>query len=47
MLLQAKMSKVFWVEVVHTASHIFNRSPASTIDFKTLNEVWSSEPSNL
>uniref|UniRef100_A0A0V0GVZ3 Putative ovule protein n=1 Tax=Solanum chacoense TaxID=4108 RepID=A0A0V0GVZ3_SOLCH len=45
-LLQTKMSKVFWVEAVHTASHIVNRSPASAIDFKTLNEVWSGEPSN-
>jgi len=39
MLSQTKMSKVFWVEAVHTASHIVNRSPASTIDFKNLNEV--------
>ena len=46
MLLQAKMSKVFWAEAVHTASHIVNRSPASAIDFKTPNEVWSGEPSN-
>jgi len=46
MLLQAKMSKVFWAEAVHTAAHIVNRSPASAIDFKTPNEVWSGEPSN-
>ena len=46
MLRQAKMSKVFWAKVVHTVSHIVNRSPASAIDFKTPNEVWSGEPSN-
>lgn len=46
MLIQAKMSKVFWAEVVHTAAHIVNRSLASTLDFKTPNEVWSGEPSN-
>ena len=40
------MSKVFWVEAVHIASHIVNWSPASAIDFKTPNEVWSGEPSN-
>ena len=46
MLLQANMSKVFWAEEAHNASHIVNRSPASPIDVKTLNEVWSGEPSN-
>ena len=40
MLLQANMSKVFWAEEAHNASHIVNRSPASTIDFKTPNEFW-------
>ena len=46
MLLQAKISKVFWAEAVHTVSHIVNRSPTSTIEFKTPNEVWLGEPSN-
>ena len=34
MLLQAKMSKVFWAEAVHTTFHIVNRSPTSTIDLR-------------
>ena len=45
-LLQAKMSKVFWTKALHTASHTVNQSPASRIDFKTSNEVWSGEPFN-
>ncbi|XP_015087072.1 uncharacterized protein LOC107030220 [Solanum pennellii] len=46
MLLQANMSKEFWAEAVHNASHIANRSPASPIHVKILNEVWSGELSN-
>ena len=40
------MTKVFWAEAVHTISHIVNRSPPSSIDFKTLNVVLSGETSN-
>ena len=46
MLLQDKMSKVIWAKAVHTDYHIVNQSPASAIDFKTPNEVWSGEPTN-
>ena len=46
MLLQVKMSKVFWAEAVHTTSHIVNRSLASAIDFKTSYKFCSGEPSN-
>ena len=40
MLLNAGLSKYSWADVVSTACYLVNRSPASYIDFKTLEEVW-------
>ncbi|KAH9695610.1 hypothetical protein KPL71_022838 [Citrus sinensis] len=47
MLLTANLSKHFWAEVVNTAVYLINRSPSSTLDFKTPQEVWSGKPPNL
>ena len=40
MQLYAGLPKEFWAEVVNTASYLMNRSPSTTIDFKTPKEVW-------
>jgi hypothetical protein len=40
MLLNAKLSKDFWAEAVHTTCYLVNRSPLTTIDCKTPYEVW-------
>ena len=37
---------MFSAETVNTTSFIINRSPSSAIDFKILEEVWSSRPVN-
>ena len=44
MRLNVRLPKVFWAEIVNTLSFIINRSPSSTINFKILEEVWSSRP---
>ena len=46
MLLNAGLSKSFWVEAMFTACYLVNRSPASSIDFQTLEEVWSGTPAD-
>ncbi|XP_060202125.1 uncharacterized protein LOC132630572 [Lycium barbarum] len=46
MLSNAKVPKEFWAEAVNTACYVVNRSPASVIDFKTPNEVWSGKLSD-
>ena len=40
MRLNAGLSKIFWVEAVNTKSYLVNRSPSTTIDLKTPQEVW-------
>ena len=40
MRLYVSLPKEFWVEVVNTVSYLVNRSPSTTIDFKTPQEVW-------
>lgn len=42
MLFNANLSKDLWARVVKTAYYLVNRSPITTIDLKTPNEVWSS-----
>ena len=44
MILNAGLSKDFWAEAISTAFYLGNRSPASAIDFKTPEEVWSGNP---
>ena len=44
MRLKVGLPKVFWAEIVNTASFIINRSPSSAIDFKIPEEVWSGKP---
>jgi hypothetical protein len=34
------MAKSFWEEVVKTTCYVINRSPSTTIDLKTLMEMW-------
>jgi hypothetical protein len=34
------LRKKYWVEAVHTAVYLRNRSPTSTLDGKTPNEAW-------
>ena len=46
MLSNAGLSKCFWAEAVNTACYLVNRSPSTTIDFKTPEEVWSGTPAN-
>lgn len=38
--LNAGLSKQFWAEAVNIACYPVNRSPSTTIDFKTSQEVW-------
>ena len=44
MRLNTALLKVFQPETINTTSFIINRSPSSAIDFKILEEVWSSRP---
>lgn len=46
MLLQAGLSRDFWAEAVATAAYLINRSPSTTIDNKTPEEVWTGRPSD-
>jgi len=44
MLLSANLSKNFWVKAVMTACYLINSCPSTTINMKTLEEVWSGHP---
>ena len=46
MLSNAKLSNGFLAEVVSMSVYLVNRSPATTIDCKTPNEVWSNKTVN-
>ncbi|KAG8474442.1 hypothetical protein CXB51_034036 [Gossypium anomalum] len=46
MLSNANLPKSFWAEVASTACFLINRSPSVTIEKKTPQEVWSSNPAN-
>ena len=40
------LSKSFWAEATSTACYLVNRSPSTTIEKKTLQEVQSGTPTN-
>ena len=44
MLLEGGVSKMFWGEVVNMAAYHLNRCLPLALDFKTLEEVWTSHP---
>ncbi|KAH9650271.1 hypothetical protein KPL70_026312 [Citrus sinensis] len=44
MLFNANLSKHFWVEAVTTIVYLVNRSPSSTLNFRTPQEAWSGYP---
>ena len=39
-ILDARLEKKFWVEVVSVACYLINRSPRATLDGKVAKEVW-------
>ena len=43
-LSNSRWNKSLWDEAVSVACYIVNHSPSTTIDFKTLIEVWSNKP---
>jgi hypothetical protein len=43
----ARLGQEFWAEEVGTACYLVNRSPASTLDEKTPQEVWTSKKPSL
>jgi hypothetical protein len=44
MISNAGLGKEFWAEAVSTACYLVNRSHTTSIECKTLEEVWSSKP---
>jgi hypothetical protein len=44
MRLSVGLAKSFWAEALNYACFVTNRSPASGIDFKIPEEVWSGKP---
>ena len=44
MLISAGLPKAFWVEAVSTTAYLINRCPSTTLNFKTLEEVWLGHP---
>nr|KYP37327.1 Retrovirus-related Pol polyprotein from transposon TNT 1-94 [Cajanus cajan] len=46
MHLNVGLLNFFWVEVVNTTVYFVNKSPYTTIDLKTPQEVWSNKPSD-
>ena len=47
MLSGAGLGKEFWAKVVGTACYLFNRSPSSTLDDKTPQEVCTGKKPSL
>ena len=47
MLVSSRLSKPFWGEVVSTAAYLINRSPSSTVSFKTPEQMWSGKAPSL
>ena len=41
MLSQANLPQGFWVEALHTAVYLINRSPNTKLDFKIPEEAWT------
>ena len=46
MLSNAGLGKEFWAEAISTGCYLVNRSPNTSIECKTLEEVWSGKPAN-
>ncbi|KAH9647611.1 hypothetical protein KPL70_025255 [Citrus sinensis] len=46
MLVQSKLPKTLWAEILLTACHLVNLSPSTAIDFKTPYERWTGQPAN-
>ncbi|GKA85619.1 retrotransposon protein, putative, ty1-copia subclass, partial [Tanacetum coccineum] len=46
LLIQSGLPKTFWTEATCTAAYLINRSPSTTIEKKTLMEMWSGHPSD-
>ena len=46
MLIQSKLPKSLWAEVLMTASYLVNLSPSSSLDFKTPFEMWHGKPAS-
>ena len=47
MLFSANLLKHFWADAVTTAVYLINRSPSTTLNFKTPQEVWSGKTLDL
>ncbi|KMQ82524.1 retrovirus-related pol polyprotein from transposon tnt 1-94 [Lasius niger] len=47
MMFDAELPKRYWVEAVATAVYLINRSPASGIDGRTPEEMWTGQSPNL
>jgi ATP-binding cassette subfamily B (MDR/TAP) protein 1 len=47
MMISSGLSKGFWGEAVCTAAYLINRSPSSSVDFKTPQELWSGKTPDL
>lgn len=43
-LIQSKIPKLLWAEILMTTTYLMNLSPLSTIGFKTPFEIWESKP---
>ena len=46
MLVQSKLQKTLWTEILLTACYMVNLSPSIVIDFKTPYEKWTGQPAN-
>ena len=46
MLIQSKLPKTLWAEMLLTACHLVNLSPSTAIDFKTPYEKWIGQSAN-
>lgn len=47
MLVSVVLKKVFWAEVVVTATYLINRYPSTALGMKAPEKVWSGYPPNL
>ncbi|GJS29365.1 hypothetical protein Tco_0489985 [Tanacetum coccineum] len=46
MLATARLEKLFSAEAVNTVCYVINRLPSTTVEFKTLMEMWMGKPVN-
>jgi hypothetical protein len=44
MFSNVSLGKEFWAEAMSTACYLINRSPTTSIECKTPEEVWSGKP---